>query len=377
MKSRGRIALGLIVLAVGAAIAGWWLLRVAPIAGWWLLRPAPRSVFFAEIRFDQGFAALSPDAAPFSPGLVNGFRFQLEESRLHSANGEAQARGDLAVGLGWYRPDAHPPRQLGQMLVVTEGPTFSWTEPGGALRAKSDRFSWLAEPRVVELVRRPEGCTVSVGDESLLVPIGASARSKPRVRELTVDSALRTLRAAMPGLPEPSAAMRTVLELRLDPDGDGRVEVHEAYTITCHGQVDLHPDDLLIQLRRAEAALSEGDAETAATLHAALAAIDPRDPVVRALERWIAPAPEDQRELLTGIVELPTSASPDLIAEVTLWPAGKGPEAAMAQVPAIGGDFQVLLPRGEYQLQCRIPGHEPVRVRTKVPPEAEVRCALR
>lgn len=364
MGNRGRIALGMIGLAMLAGLA------------WWLLRPAPRRVFFAEIRFDQGFAALSPESAPFEPGLTDGFRFVPDARQLHPATGEVLARGDLAVGLGWYRPEAHPPRQLGQTLIVTDGPAFRWAEPGLVLKAKSDRFAALAEPRVVELSREESGCVVSIDGERLGVPIGESGRSKPRVRELTLDGALEYLRDAVPGLPEPSAAMRNVLALRLDPDADGRVEVHEAYTITCHGEVDLHSDDLLVRLRAAQAALSRGDGEAAAAEVAVLAAIDSNDPVVRALEARIASPPGAQRELLTGSVEMPAGASPDLIVEVTLWPASAGPEAAVAQVPAIRGSFRVLLPSGEYELQCRAPGYAPVRIHTKIPPDGEVRCAL-
>lgn len=365
MGSRGRIALGVAVLLVVAGL------------GWWWLRPAPRTVFFAELRFEQGFAALSADAAPSPTALDDGFWFVEATRQLHPATGEPLARGALAVGLSWYRPEAHPPRQLGQTLIVTAGPGFSWSGPGPELRRKSDRYAALAEPLAVELRREGDACAVSVQGEALQIPLGESARTKTRVRELGLGDAIARMRAVMPDLPEPDAELRSILGLRLDPDGDGRVEVHEGYAIACHGEVDLHPDDLLLRLRTARSALSAGDEAGARAELEALQAIAPGDPIVRGLERRVDDAALGERTVLTGSVALPAGSPEDVIGEVTLWPAGATPMDAVAQVPAPGGSFRVHLPAGEYELQCRAPGYEPVRVRTRIPPEGEVRCVLR
>ncbi len=365
MGSRGWIALALAVLLAGAALAWWWL------------RPAPRTVFFAEIRFEQGFEALSSEAAPSPTSLDDGFWFVEETRQLFPATGEPRGRGSLAVGVAWYRPDAHPPRQLRQTLVVSAGPAFRWSGAGTALRRQSDAFAALAEPPEAELQREDDACVLAVAGERLRVPIGESARSKARVRELGLDDAIERLRAAIPDLSEPDAELRTTIGLRLDPDGDERVEIHEGYAIDCHGEVELQPDDLLSRLRSARAALVAGDVTGARAELEALAAIAPRDPIVRNLARRVEAASEGVREALTGFVEVPAAAGRDLIAEVTVWPAGQAPETAVAQVPALGGRFRVLLPAGEYELQCRAPGHEPVRVRARVPQEGEVRCVLR
>ena len=74
-------------------------------------------------------------------------------------------------------------------------------------------------------------------------------------------------------------------------------------------------------------------------------------------------------------MEWPPGTSPEPIAEVTLW--AQGDEAVVAQLPAPGGAFEVWVPAGSYRVRCRAPGFEPVELRTEVPAEGELRCALR
>lgn len=365
LRRRGRIALGLVVLAIGAGVA------------WWALRSAPRPVFFAELRFDQAFEPLSSDAAPSKVGLENGYRFLLESRQLHPATGRVLGKGGMALGLAWYRPEAHPPRELAQTLILTQGSEFAWPGPGPELRRRSDRFAGLAEPQPLEFRQEENRCSITVDGEQLSVAVGESARTKPRIRMLTIDAAITALRAATPALPNPDEATRAWLGLRLDPDGDGQVRIHESYSLACHGRVELHPDDLVLRFSRARSALARGDKAEARLEITALAVVDPRDPAVRALESQLDNAADEERVGLTVSAPLPAAAATDAIVEVTVWPADAGPEAAVAQFPVTDGNSQVFLPAGEYELECYVMGHAPVRVHARIPQQREVRCALR
>lgn len=377
MGSRGAVIGVLLVVA----------LLVAAVLVWWF-RQGPREVEFVEVTFELGFAPPAETATPSPARLGRGYWFEPTKASgseepteqappsLHPAMDEALPHGGPVVGIGLYRPEAHPPAELQRSLRVAEGSVLTVRLAESGLIERSDLYAALAQDAVAEISANEGGCTASLDGSQLELAVGESGHGPVASRSLGLDEAIAAIRALRDDLPDPDEIDRELLALRLDPDGDGRIEVHQTTHVACRGRVLLHPDDLLQRLRETRDALDRGDLETAGRELAALEAVVGRDPAVRGLRARLDRAPTDSAAL-AGVVVRPPGADTRTLVEISVWPSGAGPEETLLQMPALGDRFRLSLPAGDYEIECWADGVGSGQVSVHLPQDDEVQCALR
>jgi hypothetical protein len=358
--SKARIGLAAVALLLLV------LLLLAGLWAWRTLGSRPATVPFLELLYQQSFAPL-PEADPYLPlrHPEDGYWFRSAERRLYPAMDRPMERSPrFLLGLGVQFlydlqdvSSVHALRSFGQRSGswnVADGRDFERV-------AGLHPLSWFRLGPQVEASYSGDVCEVAVEGERASLEPGERRVVWTGSQSLAYADFLKELEAVNPELEEPTGSDREVVRRILRMEADDRVTIHGRILATCHGEVEFINTDLVMLAKQIRIHMDRGQfAQAAAALETHLSIL-PDDRDARDLLSRLRSRGEETEGFrrLHGRVELPPGQEPDGPVFVMVRRSEDPPHLIRKQARVQGGEYEIFLPAGEYEVLCSVEGFRP------------------